>query len=105
MNLLNRNKLYSIPDEKGSVYGCSLNTSVINYLIKHYNHDNFKHIPNTLTSLITTYTNEFFGCIIEFETRYRKLRHKFKSKIFSFLIVGGTYCFYGAYDKWDNDCL
>ena len=46
----------------------------------------FKHIPNTLITIITTYTNELFGCINEFETRYRKLRHEFKSKIYSFVI-------------------
>ena len=55
-------------------------------MFKHYNHDNFKHIPNTLTTLITTYTNELFGCINEFETRYRKLIYEFKSKVYSFVI-------------------
>ena len=60
-----------MPDEICSCADCSLNSS-------HYNHDNSNHIPNTLT-LIATYTNELFGCMNEFETKYRKLRHEFKS--------------------------
>ena len=41
-------------------------------MFKHYKHNNLKHIPNTLTTLRTTYTNVLFGCINEFETKYRK---------------------------------
>ena len=85
----NQNILYSILDEIGLCSDYSLNSSVIQCLNKHYSHDNFKHTPNTLTTLITTYTNELFGCINEFETKYRKLRHEFKSKIYSFGIVEG----------------
>ena len=76
MNLLNQNILYSIPDEIGSFGDCSLNSSVIQCL-NIYKHDNFKHISNTLTTLITTFTNVLFECIHEFETKYRKLRHEF----------------------------
>ena len=105
MNLFNQNILYSTPDEIGSFADCSLNSSVLQCLHKHYKHDNLKHIPNTLTTLITTYTSEIFGCINEFETKYRKLRHEFKSEIYSFVIVEGVECFYEAYDKGDNDCF
>ena len=56
-------------------------------------------------TLIITYTNELFGCINEFETIYRKLRHGFKSEIFSFVIVEGVDCFNQAYDKGDDACL
>ena len=51
-----------------------------------------------------TYT-KYINRINEFETIYRKLRHEFKSKIYSYVIDEGTYCFYEAYDKGDNDCL
>ena len=103
--MLNENILYPIPDEIGSFADCSLNSSVIQCLNKHYNHDNFKHIPNTLITLTTTYTNELLGCINEFETNYRKLKHEFKSKIYTFVIDEGVYCFYEAYDKGDGQCL
>ena len=63
-----------------------------------------QHIPNTLTTLITTYTNALLGCINEFGTKYRKLRHEFKSKVYSNVIVEGVDCFYEAYDKGDNNC-
>ena len=75
--MLNQNILYSIPDKIGASGDCSLNSYVIQCSNKHYTHDNFKHIPNTLTTLVTTYTNELFGCIDEFEKVYRKLRHEF----------------------------
>ena len=82
MVCLNQKILYYIPDEINSFCDCSLHSSAIQCLNKHYSHDKFKHIPNTLTTLITTYTNELFGCSNEFETKYRKLRHEFKSKIY-----------------------
>jgi len=66
MNLLNQDILYSIPYEIGSSADCSLNGSVIQCLHKHYSQYNLKHVPNTLITLITTYTNELFGCINEF---------------------------------------
>ena len=78
MNWFNKNILYSLPDEIGSFTDCSLNRSVIQCSNKHYSHNIFKHTPNALT----TYTNELFGCINEFETTYRKLRHEFKSNIY-----------------------
>ena len=56
MNWFKQNILYSIPYEIGACGDSSLNSSVIHCLDKHYNHDNFKHVPNTLTTLITTYT-------------------------------------------------
>ena len=90
MDWFNQKILYSIPDELGSFGDCSLNSSVIHYLNKHNNHESFKHIPNTLTTLITTHTNDLFGCINEFEDKYRKLRHEFKSRIDSFVIVEGV---------------
>jgi hypothetical protein len=62
MNWFNQDILYSIPDEIGSFADCSLNSSVIQCLNKHYSNDNLKRIPNTLTTLTTTYTNELFGC-------------------------------------------
>ena len=105
MNLLNQSILYSIPDEIGSFSDCSLNSYVIQSLNKRYNQDHFKHIPNTLTTLITTYTNELFGCINEFEIKYRKLRPEFKSQRYSCVIVEGVDCFYEAHDKIGNDCL
>ena len=105
MNWFDQNILYSVPDEVGSFAECSLNSAVIQCFNKHQNHAKFKHIPNTLTTLITTHTNELSGCINEFETKYRKLRHEFKSKIYSCVIVEGVYCFYEAYDKGDHDCL
>ena len=74
-------------------------------LNKNYSQDNFKHIRNTLTASINTYTNELFGCINDFDTRYRKLRYEFKSKIDSFVIDEGVDCFYEAYDKGDEDCV
>ena len=79
MNWFDQNILYSIPDEIGSFVDSSLNGYVIQCL---NSQDNFKHIPNTLITLTTTYTNELLGCINEFETNYRKLRHVFKSKIY-----------------------
>ena len=105
MNLFNQNILYSIPDVIGSFGDCSLNSSVIQYSNKHYSQDNFPHIPNTVITLITTYTNELFGCIQEFQTRYRKLRHEFKSKLYSLVTVEGADVFYEAYDQGDDDCL
>ena len=88
MNWFNQSILYSIPDEIGSFADCSLNSYVIQCLNKHYSQDNFKHIPNTLITLITTYTSELFGCINDFETHYRKLRHEFKSRRYSFIDEG-----------------
>ena len=41
----------------------------------------------------------------EFETNYKKIRHEFKSKIYSFVIVEGVECFYEAYDKGANNCF
>ena len=105
MNWSNQNRLYSIPDGIGAFADCSLDSSVIQCLNKQCSHDNFEDIPNTLTTLITTYTNELFGCIHEFETTYRKLRQEFQSKIYSLVIVEGVECFYEANDKGDNDCL
>ena len=72
MNLFNQNILYSTPDGIGSFADCSLNSYVIQCLKKHSSQDNFKHIPNTLITLITAYTDGLFGCINEFETKYRK---------------------------------
>ena len=105
MNWLDQSIAYSIPYEIGSVGDCSLNSYVIQCLNKHYSQDNFKHIPNTLTTLLTTYTNELFGCINGFETAYRKSRQEFKSKIYLFVIVEGVECLYEAYDKGDNNCV
>ena len=105
MNWFNQDILYSIPDEIGSFADCSWTSSVIQSLSKQYSHDNFKHIPHTLTILITTYINDLFGCISEFETKYRKLRYEFKSKMYSFFSLEGVECFYEAYDKGDNTCL
>jgi len=99
MNWHGQSMLYSIPDEIGSFGDCSLNSYVIQRLSKCYSQDSFRHIPNTLTTLITTYTNELFGCVHEFETKYKKLRHEFKFKLHSFAIVEGVDCFYEAYDK------
>ena len=48
---------------------------------------------------------ELFVCINEFETKSRKLRHEFKSKIYSIVVDNGVECFYEAYDKGDHDCL
>ena len=48
MNWLN------IPDEIGSFAECCLLSYVIQCLNKHYNHDNFEHVPTTLTTLITS---------------------------------------------------
>ena len=93
--------MYSIPDEISSFAEFSLNSHVIQCLNKHYGQYNFKHIPKTLITIITTYTNELFGCIDEFETKYRKLIHQVTSKINSLLLK----VFLEAYDKDDNDCL
>ena len=105
MNLLNQNILYSIPDDICSFGDCSLNSYVIQCLNNPYKHVNFNHVPNTLTTLITTYTNKLFGYIDDFETNYRKLRCEFKSKIYSLVIDEGIDCFYEAYDKGDDDCF
>ena len=100
MNWFNQNILYSIPDESGSFADSSLNRSVIQRLNnKRCNQDTSKHIPNTLTTLITTHTNGLFGCINEFETTYGNLRQELKSKIYSFVTSEGVECFYEAYDK------
>ena len=101
MNWFNQDILYSIPDEIGSFADCSLNSSVIQCLNRH-NHDRFKHIPCSLTNIIITYTNELFGCVIESETKYRKLRHEFKSKIYSIVVDSGVECVYEACDKGDD---
>ena len=77
LNWFEQNILCSIPDEIGSFADCSLNSSTSQCLNKHYKRDNFKHTPNTLTILITTHTNDLFGCINEFETTYRKLNPKY----------------------------
>ena len=58
------------PDEFGD---CSLHSSVILCSNKHYNHTKFKEIPCSLTSIITTYTNELVGGIHEFETHIGQL--------------------------------
>ena len=55
MNWLNQNILYSIPDEIGASADRSLNGYVVQCLNKHYSQDDFKHIPNTLITLITTH--------------------------------------------------
>jgi len=96
---------YSIPDEIDSFGDCSLHSSIIQCLNKHYNQNSFKDIPSTLTSLITTYTNELFCDINDFEINYRKVRNEFKSKIYSIAIDRGVECFYDAYDKGDDRCL
>ena len=49
MNRFNQNILYSRPDDIGSCGDCSLNSSAIQCLSKHHNHDDFKHIPNLHT--------------------------------------------------------
>jgi len=70
---------------------CALHSSVIQCLNKHYNHYDFKHIPSSFTNIITTYTtNELFGCIDELDTKYRKLRHEFKSKIYPIVVDNGV---------------
>ena len=87
MNWFNQNILYSIPDDIGSCGDCSLNSSVIQCLSKNHNHDDFKHIPNPLTSLVTTYTNELLGCSNEFETKYRNLIHELNPKYIQLLLL------------------
>ena len=72
MSWFDQNIFYSIPYEIGSFADCSLNSYVIQRLNKHYSQDNFKHIPNTIITSITTYTNDFFGCINDLETNCRK---------------------------------
>ena len=94
MNWFDQSILYSIPAEIDSWADSSLHGSVIQCLNTHYNNVNFKDIPNTLTTLITTYTNELFGCINEFETNDRELRHEFKSKTYSCVIVEGVDVFF-----------
>ena len=86
MNWFNQNILYSLPDEICSCADCSLDSSVIQCLNKHCNHDNSNHIPNTLT-LIAAYSNELFGCMNEFETKYRKLRHELNLKYVHVLLL------------------
>ena len=98
MSWSKQDMLYSIPDEIGSFGDCALNSSLSQCLNQHLNRDNFKHIPNTLTSLITTYTNELYGCINGFETKYKEMRHVFKFKIYSCVIVEGVECFYEEFD-------
>ena len=72
---------------KCSFADCSLNSYVIQCLNKRYNHDNFTHISNTLITLITTHTDELFGCIGAFETKYRKLTHEFRCKYVYLLLL------------------
>ena len=105
MVCLSQKILYFTPEEMNSFCDCSLHSSVIQFLNKKYNDDHFKDIPCSLTNIITTYTNVFFGCVNEFATKYRKLKHEFKSKIYSIAINSGVECFYEAYDKGDHDCL
>ena len=76
-------EIYTTPDEIDLFGNCSLNSSTIACLIKHYNNCYFQEIPSLLTSIITTYTNELFGDINEFEIKYRRLRNEFKSKIYT----------------------
>ena len=64
MYWLDQNILYSIPDEIGSFGDCSLNNYGIQCLKKHYSQDKFKHIPNTLITWITTYTNELLDVLM-----------------------------------------
>ena len=98
-------EIYTTPDEIDSFGNCSLNSSTIKCLTKHYNNYYFKEIPSSLTSIITTYTNELFGDINEFEIKYRKVRNEFKSNIYTIAINKGVECFYDAYDKGDYNCL
>ena len=97
--------LYSIPDEAQTFGCCSLHKSVIEELNNKHDYTNFKDIPNTLRNEITTYTNELFGDISDFETKYRKLRNEFKSIVYSYVIDNGVECMYMAYDKGDPDGL
>ena len=97
--------MYSIPDEINSFGDCSLHGYVIQCLNKHYNHNIFKHIPNTLTDIIATYFAELFGDVNDFELKYRKVRNQFKSAIYTFTINHGVECFYDAYDNGDDYCL
>jgi len=90
MVCLNQKILYYIPDEVNSFCDCSLHRSVIQCCSKHYNHDYLKDIPCSLTNIITTYSNELFNCVNEFETRYRKLRHEFESKTHSIVVDTGV---------------
>ena len=96
---------YSIPDEINSFGDCSLHGYVIQCLNKHYNHNIFKHIPNTLTDIIATYFAELFGDVNDFELKYRKVRNQFKSAIYTFTINHGVECFYDAYGNGDDYCL
>ena len=61
---------YSIPDETNTFGNCSLHGYVIQCLNKHYDNTIFNNIPSSLTTLITSYTNELCGDINEFETKY-----------------------------------
>ena len=72
MNWFDQYVLYSIPDEISSFAECSLNSYVKQCLNKHYSQDNLKDRPHALITLITTYTDELFGCSSEFETKYKK---------------------------------
>ena len=101
MVCLNQKIRYYILDEINSCCDCSLHSSIIQCLNKHYNHDNFKHIPSSLANIITAYTNELFGYITEFETKYRELRNEFKSKIYSIVVDNGVEGVYEACDKGD----
>ena len=88
-------------DEIDEFGDCSLHSSVIQCLNKHYNHTNFKDIPCSLTSIITTYTNDLFGDINEFETKYRKVRNEFKQCIYSDIVKSGINILSGAFDRGD----
>jgi hypothetical protein len=105
MHWYNNKEIYLTPDEIDSFGNCSLHSSIIKCLNKHYDNTSFNNIPSALTSIITSYTNELFGDINEFETKYRKVRNEFKSKIYTFAICKGVECFYEAYDKGDDKCL
>jgi len=69
MVCLSQEILYYIPDERNIFCDCPLHSSVVQCLNKQYSHYNLKHIPSNLTNITSTYTNEFFGCVIEVETK------------------------------------
>ena len=75
MHWLNNKDIYLTADKTDSFGDCSLHSYVIQCLNIHYDNASFNNIPSTLTSIITSYTNELFGEINEFETTYRKVRN------------------------------
>ena len=92
---------YTAPDEIDSFGNCSLHSSVIQILNKNHNNTSFKTIPDSLTSIIITYTDELFGDINEFEIKYRKLRNEFKQCIYSNIVNFGIDILSGAFDRGD----